>query len=789
MKLKLLRKAFSFIVRVVSFVLILSLIFVLYLGYFGLPPSLINSKLELFQSELDMRIEMDEVVFRSDGWVIRSLKLSSSNPDQLTPLIFIDRIIIDSFNPFRALQKSVPLPLECREIVFTSHSKSYGNEERLPLQIDLLRTKLIVKNNQLSFESGEVISNESSFLFSGDINSSLLNVPSTNVELPAKLAMIIHTIDSAPKSMNGVVEFSMIDSDWKKWNVRSSVILNSMRLFGSDFDVVKLQIEVADQQIRVEQLEAIQADTSIHLTGSYQYNDQLVELSGVGDIDLCSFDFTSKLSDMWDTRGLLINSIPSYSFTLGPAHIDEIEESIVFELEAEVAGISELLIDPIKIEGSLKKEISNIHIRNVKVSSFENDSVKLGHADLLFYEDRKALSNQLILNLSIHPELLKELSFLNESIRPLLTRFTSEEPEGLLQVDLIRDVDKYQGSQWKGSICGNNLSYNGVYFDQLKSDFIWQNLHLILSNFRGTHEGRYLLGDVKIDFSDSVFDGNLESDFSVKKIQKFLDVESEFIDNSLELMGHPQLLFQGKLKWEPFSDVDFILKMKSDKCRVYNQELENFNCRVVGKNQTILLEQLQGTWLGGSVVLEGTIPYDHSHLHGWMIGVCKLTDISLAQLTKNKVDASLSVNSTFRYDSSRPLVSSMQAEIDLKILGNRLVGLPVLKELSEFVGTVWTPLDLFAIDKLEGDLKWSKSQVEVSQLEMSGPIFAGEFEGLYDFDDGYDAMLQLQFSHDNKWKRMLHLLTKPFLRVLDLNLSGSLESPTWSLRKIDQVIQ
>jgi hypothetical protein len=115
--------------------------------------------------------------------------------------------------------------------------------------------------------------------------------------------------------------------------------------------------------------------------------------------------------------------------------------------------------------------------------------------------------------------------------------------------------------------------------------------------------------------------------------------------------------------------------------------------------------------------------------------------------------------------------------------------LPVLKELSEFVSTVWNPLDLFAIDQLEGDLKWNKNQVEVGRLEMSGPIFAGEFDGLYDFENGYDAMLQLHFSHDNNWKRMLHILTKPFLRVLDLNLSGSVENPSWSLRNIDQVIR
>lgn len=788
---RLLRKAVSVMLRVVSCIIILSSILLLYLGYFGLPSSLINSKLDFFQSKFGMRVEIENVVIRPDGWVIHSVDLYGSNSDQLVPLFFIDSIHIGSLNPFRAWQRREPLFLEYREIVFADCDMNFWNEKEIPRQIELLRTQLVAKNNQLSFESGEVISKDSSLLFSGCIDPAVLETPLTEARLPDSFSKVVDTWESGPISIDAVVQFSITDSDWKNWNIDSFVFLTSLRLFGSDFDSVELQMKLADQQIRVEKLECIHSDQSIHLAGSYQFKDQLVELSGIGDIDLCSFDFDFALKqiELWESRGLLIDSIPTYSFQMGPAQLDEIGENIVFDLEAEITGVSDLRIKPIKIEGSRKNGLSKTHIRNVKLSSHENDSIKLGHLDFLFYDNLETLSNQLILQLSIHPELLKELSFLKESMRPLFTRFRSEDPEGLLKINLVRNEEKHQVSQWKGSICGNYFHYNDVYFDQINSDFVWQDRQLTLSNFRGNHEDQYVMGDVKIDFSDSLFDGNLESYFSLNKMKKILDVENKFIDDSLDLVGNSQLLFQGKLRWEPFDEADFTLEMKADNCRLYAQEIENFNCRLTGINQKIIVEHLLGNWSGGSVALEGIIPYDHSHVHGWIMGVCKLTDISLAQLTKNQVDAILNANGTFRYNTSRPLVASMRAEIDLEIMGDRLAGLPVLKELSEFVSTVWNPLDLFAIDQLEGDLKWNKNQVEVGRLEMSGPIFAGEFDGLYDFENGYDAMLQLHFSHDNNWKRMLHILTKPFLRVLDLNLSGSVENPSWSLRNIDQVIR
>ena len=90
----------------------------------------------------------------------------------------------------------------------------------------------------------------------------------------------------------------------------------------------------------------------------------------------------------------------------------------------------------------------------------------------------------------------------------------------------------------------------------------------------------------------------------------------------------------------------------------------------------------------------------------------QITDITLAELTNNQVDAVLDASGSFRYKTSEPLASSMYADIDLVVMGDRLAALPVLKELSEFVSTVWNPLDLFAIDKLKGNIKWIRIKLK-----------------------------------------------------------------------------
>ena len=78
----------------------------------------------------------------------------------------------------------------------------------------------------------------------------------------------------------------------------------------------------------------------------------------------------------------------------------------------------------------------------------------------------------------------------------VFTRFRSEE-HGLVQIDLIRNEDVNLSSRWKGSIAGNCFHYNGIYFDQMNSDILWQHQQLSLLNFNGNHEDRTLSGDVK----------------------------------------------------------------------------------------------------------------------------------------------------------------------------------------------------------------------------------------------------------------------------------------------------
>ena len=80
--------------------LIYLLLFLVYSGYYGLPLILIQSKLDSFQSEYGMRVEVDRKI-RPEGWIIRNVTFHSTNPYQLGPLFSFNSIHVGSLILFR----------------------------------------------------------------------------------------------------------------------------------------------------------------------------------------------------------------------------------------------------------------------------------------------------------------------------------------------------------------------------------------------------------------------------------------------------------------------------------------------------------------------------------------------------------------------------------------------------------------------------------------------------------------------------------------------------------------
>ena len=77
-----------------------------------------------------------------------------------------------------------------------------------------------------------------------------------------------------------------------------------------------MQLNLSEQEIRLEQLECLKADQFIHVAGSYHCEYKLIELSGKGDIDLCSLDLAilAKRKSSGRVEGFLLIQFLIISF-------------------------------------------------------------------------------------------------------------------------------------------------------------------------------------------------------------------------------------------------------------------------------------------------------------------------------------------------------------------------------------------------------------------------------------------------------------------------------------------
>jgi hypothetical protein len=166
-----------------------------------------------------------------------------------------------------------------------------------------------------------------------------------------------------------------------------------------------------------------------------------------------------------------------------------------------------------------------------------------------------------------------------------------------------------------------------------------------------------------------------------------------------------------------------------------------------------------------------------------------LENIPIDQVVETEVDAELSIDGRMRFDTMRNVSESCDGRFVVELKGEQLAELPMLNDLSSILGSVWQPLDIFSINRMGGDVVWRKDQFITDNLIFSGNLFEGRLKGTYDLKEGYDAVLRIQLNKSSEVRKVLRILTKPFFRILDLNLSGDISRAEWSLRRIDEIVR
>jgi len=564
--------------------------------------------------------------------------------------------------------------------------------------------------------------------------------------------------------------------------------LTGFSCVGIECDKLQGGFEYKDQSVIVNSLSLHSDGKLINLNGMYNWSDRAIALQGDGTFDLLELNLpiVEELQEVVMQTGFTKASVSTFSVNITTGSVDSAAHRITGNAQVFVENINGLLVEPIDFTFSGNTSGWRVDIPRITLIDTVSDKQSEVGIGWLREGDNKFLS----LDVRAQTSLLNQLPDIDQSVQNILTRFKGASSNSVLKSKIEGAWIGSEKSVWTCSIEARDIDYRDVYFTDLNADFSCSNNRVVFDRLLGKRDDIELLkGTCEIDLVNKYFSGELTSGLALKHIEDVIGFDAEIFHDYFDVMGGSQVTFSGGVSYESFCDADFYFLVSSEQFCYGARVLNQVDSKWKGSENRLELLHLTGEFLGGKFSSDGAIVFGNESEHRWFDGRVGLQKVPINQVMDTEIDAMLNVDGLLRFDTRRNVSESCEGKFTVDLEGEQLAELPILNDLSSILGSVWKPLDLFSINSMGGDVYWEKQQFYTDNLIFSGNLFEGHLKGAYSVVDGYDAVLRIQLNESSDVRKVLRILTKPFFRILDLNLSGDSSNPEWSLRRIDEIVR
>ena len=766
------------------------------IAIFGFPEGLKDRITLMIQEHYGIVIDAERIFYRPWGWVISEVTVYDQNPDHLNPVLEAERLVIDSHLPFKRWDMGLSNEVTVSSLRMLKEAVGISDAVESWLYVEHVQFEISREGSQFSFSEGRFSNRFAELSFSGDVKRLVSEKspedsrnPSSNrdVDPSSKIADIVALLELNEPIMGNVV-FSADVCDQKLAVLHLSIDLAGGMVAGIEVDKLEGEFEYRDQAVRVDSVSCFVGEEVIALSGFYDGADQLIQFQCNSSFDVSKLDapFIVELNELFKQYGFTIEELSSLSVNVPSGPVETMLQRLSGNAQVCVEEVSGLLVEP--IDFAFMGHSSGWIVDAPQILLSDTDSEDQLKLCMVCSRDFK--HTRLSLDVEAATSLIDRLAFANPDVKEFLSRVSSAGLNSVVKSEIEVSGLGEESSVWSGSVAAQNIRYHTVYFSDLSGHFSFSDNRLKVSQVLGKQKSdECLKGLFEVNFASKYFSGELLSGLSLREIEDMVGVETGIFHDAFDVEGASRFTFSGGVSYDSFYDAVFSASLSAERFRSGDKVLNQVESSWRGSGSRLELEDLSGGFLGGILSSDGAVVFDAGEEHGWFNGIVELTGAPIDQFMDTTVDAELNVEGRLRFDTTRKAVESSDSVFAVDLKGDQLAELPVLNDLSSVLGSVWKPLDLFSINQMGGDIYWRKNQFVTDNLIFSGNLFEGRLKGSYDLEAGYDAVLRIQLNETSDIKKVLRILTKPFFRILDLNLSGNINEAEWSLRRIDEIVR
>ena len=799
------------LVRLLAVALVLGMGAFIFLRLHGVPGPLLREVIRRFNVS-GVPIDIESVKLTLRGWRATDVRYYSRHPDDLKPIIHAGEVLFKRVVlPGSTSSDRLAFDVAAQGIVITPSvewgigfppGSALGTLDSAQVAVSFLPDRIRLSDGTLNW-MGVGFHVEGAFLRKAPAEAAPdaeAGVPSAAPSLVS--AKTVQKVERWLKSLelNGTadvdIEFLIDARRYAESTLVCSSVINDFVFRDVAFSRAETTFRYAYPEVVLEQASLHKDNQLLRVAGSYALDTQLARVSVSNEI------LSRRLLLLLPQRflGLLtgaalgFETLPSAELTLGPAAFGELLNHVSGSFTVHNAHYRNLEIE--SLSGHLKREDHRLECSGLQgvVGGQENRRDEVGscmvggEVEGEAFWDASTHEYGVSAEGSFDPNLLLEPLSFSRYATNVIRRFRFKEQPPQARVELGQNYSRRHTFFITVQGSAADVFVRDVLFSSVNTSVSYKQRVLTIDPMVAKQGSDIVTGSATLDFTNGLATFDARGGISPEAVEDVIYPRFNLFGSRIRFPGRTKITARGCVDWRHMRATDFEAQVEAEHCRVPVGLLDDLTASLTGKGSEIRIDDAMFSAYGGQGSGDLFLRLDP---HGQ--GIPYILDVALSNVDFRRclqffrpdhalgISGSLSGNARIESDFSRGFfeVTNGRGRVDVK--DGQLADLPLFSGFSKVMRKVIPSFSVFSINRLSGVFEIKEGVVSSEHAYFDGDFLSAKGAGSYSAESGLDAYVQAQVFSENRFSKVLRVITDPFFKLLELKLEGPLSDPSWRL--------
>lgn len=801
-------RVFVFLLSALAAVAVVVFVF---LRVFGVPGPLLREAMRRV-NVAGIPVEVDGITLTLHGWRADHVCYYSANPDDLEPLFLARQVFFSARSSRLGEAEPNAWNLDVKVVgVGVNPSVEWGvaiPEGSPSRQIELIEASLEFLPDRIVISQGKMGWLGSCFNLDGTILKKGTSAPARNQKTlfpVSKTEQQFHAFEerlkmlSLPKGATVDIGFFIDTTDYSASRVDLAVNAEEVEFRGGAFSKAEIVGSYSYPTIQIERAGLFQDKQSIQLSGEYNLDSKMVEGSLYNSITSSQslLLLPGRIHDLLAKTELRIDQLPRLEVDFGPAKPKELLNHLSGVFSIHGVGYQGIEIEALR--GRIKRENNRLEFTDLQGSALGQEkraaetgsAMRGGSAEGSVFWDGNTREFGVDVEASLDPNLLVRALSPVKIATNIICRFSFKDQPPKGHVSVGANVDDWSTFYIDIQALANDAVFQGVEFTSINVTQTYRRGKLNLDPVAGMQGVDFITGSALLDFRQSTVAFNADSSMDPADLEDLIYSRINLFGNHIMAGGDIRIAAHGVFDWGSMQQTDFSAIVEAEQLRIPIAALDRFTAEVVGDGPVIAVKNARFGLYGGEgegefsfawtppqkeLPYETDLSFSNVDFRPCLVYLCGDRPVTVS----GKMDG----NAHIEADFSTNFFSSANGEGFVHVEEGQLTDLPLFQGFSRLMRKIFPSFTVFSITSLRGNFTILDGVVSSEDAYFDGDILSAKGRGSYSQPTGFDAYIQAQVLSEGKIiKKVVHAITDPLMKLLEMKLEGTLSNPSWELEK------